>query len=718
MKTKLIIFSVFLAAASLILSGCRKDIAAQDPVAKVKSMDDLKVSSTFNWETTREVTLNIGVDIPTVSYQYNDVSVYLENPSNNGAIAFQGFAGNNFPLIAKIRIPTAADQLFIQLTPYNGQKQIVTMPVSENMSYTFKTPVNKNLNLGGPDCSAATAPFTLSGSTPKTINDGHTWYVTGSYSGNVTITDGTLQICGIFTGSVDMGQNGNNKPKSYLIVSSTGVIGSAGSPVTVSKNDNSTFTNWGTCHIAGTFTPQDLVQNFGTMTVYGQYNMNGNNGNLVNSGLLTINSHWNLINAVTNNGTIEVFGELNCNNSTVTNDCSIIVHGTFHLNNCQFTNNTGYLKVYLETFIQGSGFMKLYNGSMISTTDLRMNNDIQGFGTRNEVKVSGNLRFDGPNVITGPIECAQTTGTLVSGGPSNFTGGATFVSFSHIVNTISVTECNPEGNTPPTPPPPPVDNTWTGTAVYEDLWPAKGDYDLNDLVMAYKFKLITNNQNKVTDITIELTVKAVGATYQNGFGIQFDNLLPSDIASVTGYNLKYSYITLSANGTESGQSKAVIIAFDNAANVIHQVGGMFFNTVVGAPVGTSDVVTLNVHLTNPMLTTALGTPPYNPFLIRNMERVAEIHLPNYVPTSKAVNCSYFGTGDDNSIPGLGRYYKTSNNLPWALNIPVDFDYPWEKACVIDAYTYFAAWAQSDGLLHADWYKNLPGYRNSAYIWHQ
>ena len=73
---------------------------------------------------------------------------------------------------------------------------------------------------------------------------------------------------------------------------------------------------------------------------------------------------------------------------------------------------------------------------------------------------------------------------------------------------------------------------------------------------------------------------------------------------------------------------------------------------------------------------------------------------------------------NNNFLLLGRYYKTSNNLPWALNIPVDFDYPWEKACVIDAYTYFAAWAQSDGLLHADWYKNLPGYRNSAYIWHQ
>jgi len=303
---------------------------------------------------------------------------------------------------------------------------------------------------------------------------------------------------------------------------------------------------------------------------------------------------------------------------------------------------------------------------------------------------------------------------MVSGDASNFTGGATFVSFANIANTIPTSECNPEGVTPP---PTPVDNVYTGTAVYEDLWPGKGDYDLNDLVMYYKFTLTTNVQNKVTDIQIKLYVKAVGASYQNGFGIQFDNLVPGDIASVSGYNLQFGYITLASNGTETGQTKAVIIPFDNANNVIHRVTSGFFNTVLGDPVGTADTVIMQIHLTTPMLTTDLGTPPYNPFLIRNMERIAEIHLPNYVPTTKAENCPYFGTADDDTQPGIGRYYKTSNNLPWALNIPVNFDYPVEKVSVINAYNYFATWAESGGSQYPDWYKDLPGYRNSVNIWH-
>ena len=295
---------------------------------------------------------------------------------------------------------------------------------------------------------------------------------------------------------------------------------------------------------------------------------------------------------------------------------------------------------------------------------------------------------------------------------------AHFCKFAHISNTVPVSACNPEGNTPvPPPSPPPVNNVYTGTVVFEDLWPYKGDYDLNDLVMFYKFNLLTDNNNKVTGMIIKLLVKAAGASYQNGFGIQFDNLAPSDIASATGSSLHYNYITLGSNGTENGQNNAVIIAFDNAASVIHPVTPVFFNTVQGAPVGTADTVIINIQLTTPMLTTVLGTPPYNPFLIRNMERDVEIHLPDYIPTTLAQNCPYFGTGDDNSNPAFGRYYKTSSNLPWALNIPVDFNYPWEETSVLDAYNYFADWAQSGGTQYPDWYLDLPGYRNAANIWH-
>jgi len=722
---------LFLALLSgLFLAGCNKELIETPTVEKVKSMDDLKVSSNFNWELSQEVTFNIGMNFPDVIYQYNSVTVYDGDPAKDASVLFNGFAGNNSPMLAKIRIPTAVKEVYVQLVPWNATTQIVVLPVTESINHIFTPSDAKSMFVvkPGPDCSGATPAYTLTGSAAKTINDGNTYYITTSYSGDVTVKDGTLIICGVFTGSIDLGQNGNGKPESYVQVSATGVVGSASDPVTVSKNDNSTFSNWGICHIDANYTGQDLLENYGTMTFYGQCNMNGSNGHLINYGYILFTTHWNAINWVENYKTIEVMGDMNCNNSIFLNACKLIAHQNFHLNNCEFTNQSGYIRCYQELKVQGgTGFMKLIDQSMIETLDLTINADITGIttvaapGTRNSIKVYEDFRFDGPNVITGTIEASQTNGILVPahGGPSNFTGGATFVSFANIINSIPGTECNGGGITPPPPPPPPPVNNWvTGTAVYEDLWPAKGDYDVNDLVMAYKFKLVTNNQNKVTDIVIKLLVKAAGASFKNGFGIQFDNLVPSDIASVTGYNIKHSYVVLSANGTESGQDKAVVIAFDDADNVIHRAGSsFFFNTEKGAPVGTADSVTLNIHLTTPLLTTVIGAPPYNPFLIRNMERQAEVHLPNYIPTSYAANCPYFGTDDDNSIPAFGRFYKTQNNLPWALNLPVLFDYPWEKVSILEAYNYFATWAQSNGTLYPDWYLDLTGYRNSANIWH-
>jgi LruC domain-containing protein len=70
----------------------------------------------------------------------------------------------------------------------------------------------------------------------------------------------------------------------------------------------------------------------------------------------------------------------------------------------------------------------------------------------------------------------------------------------------------------------------------------------------------------------------------------------------------------------------------------------------------------------------------------------------------------FGTFDDNSKEG--NYYKTKNNLPWALNIPAEIPYSSEKTDFIKSYVYFADWALSNGEKYQDWYENNEKYRNN------
>jgi len=59
-----------------------------------------------------------------------------------------------------------------------------------------------------------------------------------------------------------------------------------------------------------------------------------------------------------------------------------------------------------------------------------------------------------------------------------------------------------------------------GTLSYEDLWPNKGDYDFNDLIIDYNFIHVTNANNKLVDTNAELVLKAIGAGYHNGFSIE------------------------------------------------------------------------------------------------------------------------------------------------------------------------------------------------------
>ncbi len=111
----------------------------------------------------------------------------------------------------------------------------------------------------------------------------------------------------------------------------------------------------------------------------------------------------------------------------------------------------------------------------------------------------------------------------------------------------------------------------------------------------------------------------------------------------------------------------------------------------------------------------IGTPPYNAFLFIDHERGKEIHLIDNEPTSK-VDESYFGTLNDDSDPATGRYYVTGNKLPWVIEIPENFDYPIEKANILQTYLKFAEWAISGGTTYTDWYADEPGYRNENNIY--
>jgi LruC domain-containing protein len=246
-----------------------------------------------------------------------------------------------------------------------------------------------------------------------------------------------------------------------------------------------------------------------------------------------------------------------------------------------------------------------------------------------------------------------------------------------------------------------------GSLAFEDNWPAKGDYDMNDLVVDYNFHLVTNAASEVVDCNATLKVRAIGAAYQNGFGIS----LPVAASNVKQSSVRGPNFTRS-NIIEAGQQQAVAIVFSNAQSLFNASG--LINTrpleTYYAPVSIELAITFNqaVKLAD------LGNAPFNPFIYVNGNRGVEVHLPDMPPTQLA-NIQLLGTQADSSLPASKRYYKTGNNLPWAINIAQSFEYPAENMVINETYLLFSPWANSSGLSHKDWFVSKTGYRNASKI---
>lgn len=233
------------------------------------------------------------------------------------------------------------------------------------------------------------------------------------------------------------------------------------------------------------------------------------------------------------------------------------------------------------------------------------------------------------------------------------------------------------------------------TLAYEDLWPNKGDYDMNDVIVTYNSTHFLNANSKVVKVIDRFKPMWSGGILDVGFGYQMG--VPSSAilsatksSSFVDNNFRY---TLNANGTETGQSKATIMVLDNITE-------MGLTTA-----GPKPTINFEIKFNSPVELSNLTTPPYNPFIVINKSRGMEVHMPNYKPTDRA-DLSLFGTYDDRSNPSLNRFYVSTSQMPWGIIIPTDnFDIPTERESITKYYPQFQTWAESFGVEHPDWYQH-------------
>jgi LruC domain-containing protein len=246
----------------------------------------------------------------------------------------------------------------------------------------------------------------------------------------------------------------------------------------------------------------------------------------------------------------------------------------------------------------------------------------------------------------------------------------------------------------------PAQNTW-GTLAYEDMWPQRGDYDFNDVVVDYQTTIVKNASGLVVDVNTDYRFRAAGASYRNAFAVQF-NTPTSNIESVTGSNLTSGVFTLNGTKSENGQTQAVVPVTDDITRLFGD--SKMVNTVLGSAKLPSVTVPIHVTFKTAINLSTLGAAPYNPFVVVNKVRGIEVHLPGKQPTEFADD-KKFGTGIDLTSFNNQLFYVAKASYPWALHIPVQFEYPIEQKAIDKVFYNFGKWVTSGGALYPAWYQN-------------
>lgn len=283
------------------------------------------------------------------------------------------------------------------------------------------------------------------------------------------------------------------------------------------------------------------------------------------------------------------------------------------------------------------------------------------------------------------IECKKHTNhpdvynpcyALVS--PANFSKGQGFVE-------IDEDDCNGNnGNHNPGEDPKPGDdgditetNTMPSTYLFEDNWPEKGDYDMNDIVMSATIANTISPDGKVKAVDIDVKLYAVGATKQLGVAFQLKGVPSGAVAE-----------------SEAGQQYAVVRLFDDAHAALGVPGGLIANTYTYDE-GLVKEFRKHIEFVAP-LESGISEGNLNLFIVwggMDSDKRNEIHVAGFRGTDKAAT----------SAKSTERYTTTDDGWMWGLRIPqLNFaSFPKEGTPISHAYSGFGAWMKENGL--PDWY---------------
>lgn len=238
----------------------------------------------------------------------------------------------------------------------------------------------------------------------------------------------------------------------------------------------------------------------------------------------------------------------------------------------------------------------------------------------------------------------------------------------------------------------------------EDQYPAIGDADYNDAVIADQFQVVTDAKGNVRDILGTFHLLARGAGYDHAFGIHLPGI-PDDATGSVSVDRFLEDEGESREGENYdlkellGARQRRVEVFPSTRAAMPAVGPLpYVNTRHPEPDRLAASARFLITFDTAVPAAALGSTPFDPyFTVRRKDGRYDIHLPGHA-----------GFADrDAGLPVEkgSEAFLDDNGYPWMLSVPYGWRFPLEAVPIGEAYEQFPAWAAKQGAVNPTWYSS-------------
>ena len=227
---------------------------------------------------------------------------------------------------------------------------------------------------------------------------------------------------------------------------------------------------------------------------------------------------------------------------------------------------------------------------------------------------------------------------------------------------------------------------------YEDLYPFKGDYDFNDLTVAYQVSYGLNVENQIVSIRGKVYLITRGSAYSHNWhlNIELPIELTGNLVCTVYPNHKNQEVSRNCSTSEQAYTgrDLDLMMFEDTLDIFPDPAGSLFvnsqalyTTPWNLKFFPGPKSEFRIDFDSPVMQSEVQPAPFDPYIFV-LNTTQEIHLLEVDPT-----------------------YQDSSGYPFAMMIPDNWQPPLEYIDTAIAFPQFSEFVSSKGIAALNWYNS-------------